>query len=132
MDINKISLVVSLLIALSVASERLVAIVKGLVPFLNQENTDPVMEGRRTSALQLLAVVSGIVTALLAGPAIGTIVGDGLNSPVSLIALGLLASGGSGFWNSVQGYVNQVKDIKKLEAKERKGAVAALRTPPSS
>jgi len=132
MDINKISVVVSLLIALSVASERLVAIIKGLVPFLNQENADPIKEGRRASALQILAVASGIVTTLLAGPAIGTIAGDGLNSPVSLVALGLLASGGSGFWNSIQGYVNQVKDIKKLEAKERKITVAALRTPPSS
>jgi len=33
--------------------------------------------------------------------------------------LGLLASGGSGFWNSVLTFVNKVKDVKKLEAEEK-------------
>jgi hypothetical protein len=118
-DINSLAVIVALLIALSVASERLVAIVKGVIPFLNQENSNPTLEGWRTSALQVLAVAAGIVTALLARPLIPSIVPGWDNIP-ALLALGLLASGGSGFWNSIQGYVNQVKDIKKLEAKERR------------
>jgi hypothetical protein len=36
------------------------------------------------------------------------------------VALGLLASGGSGFWNAVLGYVKNVKDIKKSELQRLK------------
>jgi len=105
MDTNSLSVVVSLLVALSVASERLVAIIKGLVPFLNQENLDPTREGWRASALQGLAVASGVTTTLLARPLIPSVAPGWDNLP-GLLALGLLASGGSGFWSSVQGYVN--------------------------
>jgi hypothetical protein len=41
MDASKLYAVVSLLVGLSVASERLVEIVKGLVPWLNQARDDP-------------------------------------------------------------------------------------------
>jgi hypothetical protein len=115
---------------LSIASERLVAIIKGLVPFLNQENPDPTKEGWRASALQALAVASGIATALLARPVIENIVPGTWNNLPGLLALGLLASGGSGFWNSVQGYFNQIKDIKKLEVKEKKLETGSARVPP--
>ncbi len=40
MNIENISTLVALLVALSVASERLVDIIKGVVPFLNRENLD--------------------------------------------------------------------------------------------
>ena len=60
MDVNKLLAIVSVLVALSVASERLVEIVKGLVSFLNQENSDQTKEGWRRAALQALAVVAGI------------------------------------------------------------------------
>jgi hypothetical protein len=45
MDLTRLTTIVSLLVALSVASERLVEIIKGLVPFLNQQNVDPKKEG---------------------------------------------------------------------------------------
>ena len=38
----------------------------------------------------------------------------------SIFGLGLLASGGSGFWNSILTYVTKVKDIKKIEADDKK------------
>jgi len=49
-------MVVSLLAALSVAAERLVEILKGLVPFLNQENPDARKTGEepRSRYLRLL------------------------------------------------------------------------------
>src|SRR5262249_46349847 len=122
---------VTLLIALSVASERLVAIIKGLVPFLNQENPDPVREGWRSSLLQALAVGCGIVTAMLARPLLPSVV-PGWDNPPGLLALGLLASGGSGFWNSIQGYANQIKDIKKLELKEKRLETGTPRVPPDA
>jgi undecaprenyl pyrophosphate phosphatase UppP len=94
MDTSKLAAIVSVLVALSVASERLVEIIKGLSKFLNQENSDERKEGWRRAALQLLAVVAGIITALLAQPAIKGVV-PGLSEHLTgIVALGLLASGG--------------------------------------
>ncbi|HWW00656.1 MAG TPA: hypothetical protein VNZ64_13240 [Candidatus Acidoferrum sp.] len=114
MDITVLSTVIALLVALSVASERFVEIIKGVIPFLNQQNNDPAKEGLRRTLLQVLAVVAGITTAWIASPAIP----DAVHVPNTFwakIALGLLASGGSGFWNSMLTYVNKAKDAKKLE-----------------
>jgi hypothetical protein len=118
MDTSTLYALVALLVALSVASERLVEIVKGLFPGLNQEIRDPQKEGWRRAALQALAVLAGIVTALLARPAIGGV--EGWDSVSGTLALGLLASGGSGFWNAMLTYVKNVKDIKKHDAELRK------------
>ena len=126
MDTTQLTAIVGLLIALSVASERLVEIIKGIVPSLNKENSDATKEGRRRAVLQVLAVLAGIVTAFLAKPTIP----DGIIPATAtgvwpVLALGLLASGGSGFWNSVLTYVTKVKDIKKLDAEEKKKAAGA-------
>jgi energy-converting hydrogenase Eha subunit A len=97
MDTTKLTTVISLLIALSIASERLVDIIKGLVPWLNQQRRKPAEEGWRKAALQILAVIAaGITTAWLASAAMP----KGVGIPddwTGTLALGLLASGGSGF-----------------------------------
>jgi hypothetical protein len=126
MDMSKLTTVVSLLIALSIASERLVEIVKGFWPALDQQNSDPTKEGRRRAVLQLLAVLAGIATAFLTGPMIPTEVYDA-TTPLGTLALGLLASGGSGLWNSVLTYVTKVKDVKKLEAEVKKSKAEEIR-----
>ena len=67
----------------------------------------------------MLAVASGIVTALLARdyvPAQLSIPSRGW----SIIGLGLLASGGSGFWNSILTYLLKVKDAAKYDAGVKK------------
>ena len=69
MDTTKLTTVISLLIALSIASERLVDIIKGLVPWLNQQRRKPAQEGWRKAALQVLAVIAGITTAWLSSAA---------------------------------------------------------------
>ncbi len=121
MNIENISTLVALLVALSVASERLVDIIKGVVPFLNRENLDAKKEGWRRSSLQTLAVVSGIVTTLLTQHTIKGIVGGPWDSPAGILALGLLASGGSGFWNAVLKYVAGLKDLQnQLVAEKRR------------
>ena len=135
MNLTDLTSLVSVLVALSVAAERLVEIIKGFIPFLNQENSDPRMEGIRKSLLQFLAVVSGLVTVFLTRPVIGnagaaapgTLIPQLLNSWPGLLALGLLTSGGSGFWNSIQTFVNKAKDVKKLEAEQGKIQAAASR-----
>ena len=114
MGAEKLTAVVSLILALSIASERLVEIVKGLVPFLANENPDPVLEGRRKSALQFMAVAAGIVTALLSADYLPS----GIDKPTAgwqIIGLGLLASGGSGFWNAILTYLLKLKDLKKVQ-----------------
>ena len=109
---------VALLVSLSVASERLVEIIKGLFPSLNQENSDPKKEGWRRAGLQALAVLAGIITALLARPAFQGM--EKWDTLAGTLAIGFLASGGSGFWNAILTYVKNVKDIKKDEAEQRK------------
>jgi hypothetical protein len=112
---TQISSAVSFLAALSVATERLVEIVKGSIPWLNQENKDPTKEGWRQAALHLLAAIAGIITTLLAAPAIQGTLPVQLSTYPGILALGLLASGGSGFWNSILTYVGAAKDIKKAQ-----------------
>src|SRR5215211_7252618 len=100
MDLEQLTTIVALVVALSVAAERLVEIIKNPIGFLRDKNSDPQKEGYRKVALLVLAVAAGLVTAWLTKPAI-----EGLNLPGEwsssrgIIALGLLASGGSGFWN---------------------------------
>ena len=115
MDATKIAAIVSVILALSIASERLVEIFKGFFPKLNNENPDPKAEGRRRSYLQLLAVVAGVITAFLSRDYIPPEVAKPTES-WSILGLGLLASGGSGFWNSVLTYVTKAKDIKTVQA----------------
>src|SRR5712692_8748987 len=109
---------IQILIALSVASERLVEIIKGLWPLLNQTNPDPKKEGWRKAILHILAVGSGMVTALLAQSYIADTFPDGWDRPLGLVVLGLLASGGAGFWNVILSYLLQVKNLKKREVDE--------------
>lgn len=111
MDTTKLVAVVGLLIALSAASERFVEIIKGFAPSLNTEESDARKEGYRKAKLQILAVFAGIITTLLARPSIPSELMP--SGPWSFIALGLLASGGSGLWNSVLTYLLEIKNIKE-------------------
>ena len=124
MDPTHLTAIISLLIALSVAAERLVEIIKGFWPFLNTPQADAKWEGRRRAGLQLLAVGAGVLTAWLARGAIPTELVD-VTSGWSVLALGLLASGGSGFWNAILTYFLKVKDIQAAEADARKKGVEA-------
>jgi hypothetical protein len=91
----------------------MVEIVKGLFPYLNNENTDPRKEQLRKMCLQLLAVAAGIVTTFLARSAIPAEFLPASAGIGAVIALGFLASGGSGLWNAVLTYLLEVKNIKE-------------------
>ncbi|NML66815.1 hypothetical protein HHL22_16540 [Hymenobacter sp. RP-2-7] len=112
--LENLSNLLTVVLALSVASERLVAIVKNLVPWLRTEQ--PRNEATRKLVLQVLAVLAGIATAFLAQELLAA----PLQGRGHLVVLGLLASGGSGFWKSVLGYVSSVQDIKRTKAVETK------------
>jgi len=117
MNPDKLSAMIGLLIALSVATERLVEIVKGVVPPLNGKSTIAWRENLRCACNQLLAVGAGVLTAFLARPAIPAELLPSTNA-TAMVALGLLASGGSGFWNSVLAYVLSLKDMKAVAARD--------------
>ena len=110
--IDSVSEIVTLLVALSIASERLVAIFKGFIPWLEEQNSDKKKDGRRKAVLHIMAIISGIFTAFFAKPIISDALGELYSHPFALLALGLLASGGSGFWNSFSSYILAVKNLR--------------------
>ncbi len=118
--LTDLSGLIATLITLSVAAERLVSIIKNFSPSLSSEQSTAEKERARQVKLQLLALAAGLLTAYLAD--VGSLLPAGLPRwPL----LGLLASGGSGFWTSVLGYVNGIKDIKKNMAIDTKVQVAS-------
>ncbi len=120
MVLTQLSDLIIFLVALSIASERLVEIVKGLTPFLREKSDNATAESWRVVAMQLLAMASGIFTAHLTMPAAAEILPESWHSFPGILALGLLASGGSSLWNSVLGYVSSVKDAAKLNVDAKK------------
>jgi len=114
MEPVNLTAIVGVILALSIASERLVEIIKNLIPFLNVKNADAHVEGWRCAILQTLAVASGIISAFLAQDYIPAEMSK-ITGHWSVIGLGLLASGGSGFWNSILSYLTQIKELKKTD-----------------
>lgn len=114
-DLNKF---LALLAALSVAAERLVEILKTFVfKNLNTVQTDPEEEARRQGKVQILALVASLVTALL-------LKGLGiLPRWEAAVGLGLLASGGSGLWNSLLGWAKGLKDIRQAQGEQARVTV---------
>lgn len=162
MDINKLTAVVTIILTLSIATERLVEIVRGVYArwlVYRKKETSALAETLQPKSVEetawdkarvsLLAVVCGIFTAFLTSPILAGIfknlfpdnttckndffkMGEATacgfdlsgNGIFLIIALGLLASGGSSLWNSVLEYLVKLKDLKKAEA-TRSEAVAA-------
>jgi hypothetical protein len=113
---------ISLLAALSVATERLVEIIKGAIPWLNNENENSTLEGWRQALLHLLAAISGFVTAWLANASFANILPGGWNRWAGYCLIGLLVSGGSGFWNSILSYAKASKDIQESKTSGNQAA----------
>jgi hypothetical protein len=106
--------IVGLLIATSIASERLVEIIKSLFPWLSVQKTEPGDERRRQAAVQTLAIVAGAVTALLTLPVLRIHMPD-LPDVVIVVGVGVLSSGGSGLWNTLLTYFLKLKDVKAAQ-----------------
>ena len=112
---DDLTALISIIISLSIASERLVEIIKGFIPSLDRKADTDKNEGIRRSLIQILAVCSGILTAFMAKDFLPLEIASSASN-WNIIGLGLLTSGGSGFWNSILTYVTKVKDIKSAEA----------------
>src|SRR5215471_14090940 len=107
---------VAYLAGLSMAAERLVEIVRGINlpgfecalpknPAAPKNLSDVEAENKRIAKLNILAVVTGVITAAIAYsirvlPATGWL---------EVLMYGVLAGAGSGFWNAVLSYLLQLK-----------------------
>ncbi len=125
---------VEYLLGLSIAAERLVAILRG-IPWLAMPKQDPppptagvaerknavIAEAKRSAKINLLAVATGIVSAELAH-AIGAL--PVATTQLGVVMFGVLAGAGSGFWNAMLSYVLQLKDLKKAIAESAVPAVS--------
>lgn len=120
MDITGI---IAVLGTLSLSVERVIEILKNMIPKLATAFPEAKKEGRRRAFLQFLSALVGAVIAYVARdqiqPVLPTIfkADDGMGWS-SYIILGLLASGGSGIWNHTLSIVEEVKKAKKLQVKK--------------
>ncbi|HVP39430.1 MAG TPA: hypothetical protein VMS93_09640 [Candidatus Saccharimonadales bacterium] len=127
MTIDLLNSVIPVILAISLASERLVTILKTAFPWLAQEKTlapgqtDPQADRSRRLLVQGLAVATAYVTtgwfarslSPLAAVPLGTSAASAANLPVCLVAL--LASSGSALWSNLLGYTKAVKDSQAAD-----------------
>jgi len=122
MDITN---VIALLGAMSLSVERVVEIIKNIIPFLSKEHPDPKLENYRIASLHLIAAIVGAVIAFIAQEQIQPLLSNIFRTPgvvgiPGCIIVGLLASGGSGFWNQCLSIVGEVKKAKQLQTQTLK------------
>jgi hypothetical protein len=128
MEFKDISTLIALILAVSLASERLVTMLKTLMPEwladekkTSTQEVDLVADRWRRFVVIIMAFLAAWLTAtfLTKGYApLGEVVIEG-QGHINTLLLGLLASGGSAFWSSILGYSKAVKDIKvQTRAKE--------------
>ncbi|MBD1362388.1 hypothetical protein IDJ77_01080 [Mucilaginibacter sp. ZT4R22] len=133
MDISIIMKLVSIILAISLASERLVTFIKTLVPALNTPDPAPIppystQEKLRRFAVMILAFLAGWgAAAMMAKDPTGFFgnlnVGLDTDSGKILIPcfiVGLMASGGSAFWAKILEYIKAVNEIKGQFATQEK------------
>lgn len=124
-----ITLLISYVLGIAVASERIVEMVKGVFPILWQAKDDPKQEAFRRSLLQALSIVISVGVAFTATATLPNelkALGWVEQAP-GVIALGLMAAGGSGFWNALLTLMQNIKDLKKGEVEaQRKNPATAL------
>lgn len=108
---NSLTAFVTLMGAISVAVERVIEILKGMIPWLAKVRQGNV-EGVRRAVMQILAGIVGAVIAYGVQPEIASTM-PALSAEkvgwVGYAVVGLLASGGSGLWNHVLDIVQATK-----------------------
>jgi|GEM_PF-2603161 len=132
MIIDDLSEMSATLLAISLASERIVTIAKTAFPVwladekkTDAQETDLVADRSRRLFVLAIAFVSAWLTASLLvdeswslGSLVGNIIigGDTSNTDkglhLNVLIVGLLASGGSSLWSNVLGYTKAVKEVQ--------------------
>ena len=119
MNLDNFYVLITFLIALSLAVERIVLIIRTPIGWLNEEKQDNrLLEGLRKLLVLLITLAASIVTT-------GFLAGDGwslyetlnigsaehpFRIPFTVIAI--LAMGGSSFWKNILGYTKAVRDLR--------------------
>lgn len=119
---------VAILAAFSASTERAVELLKGCIPWLNTSRMDPNEEERRKLAIQAVGVVCGALTAYLGREFLPMHIRTLADTPGGATGLGLLLSGGSGFWNAVLGYLRGIKDGVSIDAQRKRETLAGLKS----
>lgn len=117
-----IMLLISYVLGIAVASERIVEMVKGVFPILWQAKADPKEEAFRRSLLQALSIAISVGVAFTATATLPNelkALGWVERLP-GVFVLGLIAAGGSGFWNALLTLALNIKDLKKGEVEAQR------------
>ncbi len=126
MNIDTMSAVAAVLLAISLAGERLVTAVKAAFPWLAQEakkddgTTDRSKDRwRRLAVLTIAYLAAWVTSAFAAGGSLGEgLTGHltiaGVNFPTPIVAI--LASGGSAWWTNIVAYASAAKDARANDA----------------
>lgn len=119
MSIEHVSELFAIVLALSVATDRLVLMIRTPVKYLNQENPNPARDWGRRTLVQIISLICALViVGFLSDQKWGL---DGSvrigpeESPVDipLIILGVLATGGSSLWKNLLGLSKAVRDVRQ-------------------
>jgi hypothetical protein len=121
MDVSVLTKFVTLMLAISLAAERMVEVLKDWLPnvYLFKTNTDPTKESRRVAWIHLLAGVFGGVVAWVGK--LQVLPELGASSWKQDVLAGLLASFGSAAWNHL---LDLLKATKIRQEQAAIGAVA--------
>lgn len=121
---NSLTDLITLALALSVAVERVMEILKGLIPALAQQQSNLKLEYLRGAILHLISVLIGALAAYAGNINFLQRFSSGPSNPwVGYLVCGLLAAGGSAFWNHVLDIVKALKIKDESAASEAaKGA----------
>lgn len=106
---------VTVLLAISVASERLVELIKGFFADLNGQKVDATVERRRQLMIHWLSLVASLVVVLLTKDYITTTLHLNTWGNGETAAFAILASGGSSMWNSILSYLLSLKNLKQQD-----------------
>jgi hypothetical protein len=106
------------MLALSIGVERIVEILKAMIPWLRKEHANEAEAARRRYILQMLAASTGALTAAIIGPHnfLPTVIKENEATPhvvMSCVLLGLMASGGSAVWNHMLDIVATIKATRE-------------------
>lgn len=109
--VSQLTTFVTAMVALSIGTERIVEIIKGMISQLDGHDT----------WIQSVAVAAGAVIALVIGPheLLAVVPAGGFDTAArywGAALLGLMASGGSAFWNHALDILGAIKDTKEKVA----------------
>lgn len=108
----------TVMLALSVASERLVELFKGFSEDLTGKKLDAAIERKRQLKVHWLSLLTSAAVVFLLQDYIKSSLDLPTMGAWEFIAFTILASGGSSTWNSIVSYLLSLKNIKQQTVNE--------------